>query len=152
MTSATAPCSAQSYDVFIKATPEQIWEAITRPEFSSRFFYGTHVEADLVPGGAFRYYSPDRSSIMNDGTVLESDPPRRLVTTRTTLWSPELAAEPPTRVTWEIEPQPGGFCRLTVIHDELDDSPKTAAAHGGWMLVLSGLKTLLETGEPLSAR
>ncbi|HZQ37332.1 MAG TPA: SRPBCC domain-containing protein, partial [Dehalococcoidia bacterium] len=68
----TASTSSQAYQVFIKATPERIWDAITRPEFTSRYFYGTHVEAELRPGGAFRYYSPDRSSLMNDGTVLES--------------------------------------------------------------------------------
>jgi uncharacterized protein YndB with AHSA1/START domain len=152
MSSPTATNPARTYDVFIKATPERIWEAITRPEFTSRYFLGTLVETDLVPGGVFRYYSPNRAIMTNDGNIIEVDPPRRLVTTRTALWSPELAAEPPTRVTWEIEPQAEGYCHLTVIHDELEAAPKSAAAHNAWMLVLSGLKTLLETGEPLASR
>lgn len=138
MAAETSAHSARTYQVYIKDTPERIWEAITRPEFTSRYFLGTLVEADLVPGGAFRYYAPDRSSLTNDGTVVEVDAPRRLVTTRTALWSPELAGEPPTRVTWEIEPQPGGFCRLTVIHDELEAAPKSAAAHNACDAVRPG--------------
>jgi len=92
-------------------------------------------------------------SMWGDDMVLEADRPRRLVHSWRSLYREDLAAEPPSRVTWEIEPQPGGMTKLTVIHDQLEESPKTAASvSGGWMLVLSGLKTLLETGEPLSDR
>ena len=83
--------------------------------------------------------------------MLEFDPPRRLVHGWQSLYDPELAEEEPSRVTWEIEPQDGGYCKLTVTHDKLEGAPKTAeSVHGeGWMMVLSGLKTLLETGEGL---
>jgi hypothetical protein len=90
-----------------------------------------------------------------DGGILRVDPVdvfRRRGTWRS-LYESELAAEPSSRVTWEIEPQPGGVCKLTVIHDQLEGSPQTAASvSGGWMFVISGLKTLLETGEPLAQR
>jgi uncharacterized protein YndB with AHSA1/START domain len=91
-------------------------------------------------------------SLWADETVSEYDPPRRLVHSWRSLYDPELGAEPASRVTWEIEPADGGVCSLTVVHDQLEQSPKTAAsvAGPGWMFVLSGLKTLLETGESLS--
>ena len=83
--------------------------------------------------------------------MLEFEPPRRLVHGWRSLYNPELAVEEPSRVAWEIEPQEGGFCLLTVTHDQLEGAPKTAASvHGpGWTMVLSGLKSLLETGAPL---
>ncbi len=153
MTTQAATVPAQVYQVFIKAAPERIWEAITKPEFTSRYFYGTLVDAELVPGGKFVYHSADRSFLMGDGKVIESEPPRRLVTTWHALWSPELAAEQPSRVTWEIEPQHGGYCKLTAVHDELEGAPKTATeVAGGWMFIISGLKTLLETGAPLASQ
>lgn len=143
--------TTQVYQVFIRSTPERIWEAITTPEFTRRYFHGSQVDAELRPGGAMRYWSPDRSKLWGDNTVLEVDPPRRLVATWTALWDPDTAVEPPSRVTWEIEPQDGGVCLLTVVHDQLEGSPNTARKVGGqgWMLVLSGLKTLVETGEAL---
>lgn len=82
-----------------------------------------------------------------------SDPPRRLVVTWRSLYDVELAYEPPSRVTWQIEPQDGGYSLLTVTRDQLDSAPKTAAnvASAGWMMVLSGMKTVLETGSSLAA-
>ena len=144
---------AQVYQVFIKATAEQVWDAITKPEFTSRYFFGSRVDTSGEAGTPFRHVAPDGVSLWGDDMVLEADRPRRLVHSWRSLYREDLAAEPPSRVTWEIEPQPGGMTKLTVIHDELEQSPKTAASvSGGWMLVLSGLKTLLETGEPLSDR
>jgi uncharacterized protein YndB with AHSA1/START domain len=144
--------TAQVYQVFVKATPEQIWDAITKPEFTAKYFYGAQVETTGEVGSPFRYHSPDRSTLWGDETVLESDPPRRLVVSWRSLYDPDLAAEAASRVTWEIEPGDEGVCLLTVVHDQLEGAPKTAAsvAGPGWMRVLSGLKTLLETGEPLS--
>ena len=85
-----------------------------------------------------------------DGEVIEADPPRKLVTTWRAVYDPETAAEPHSRVTWEIEPAGEHVTKLTVIHDELEAAPKTAAnVAGGWSYILSGLKTLLETGSPL---
>ena len=143
----------QVYQVFIRATPDQVWDAITRPEFTARYFFGSRVETTGEAGSPFRHRAPDSEELWADDIVLESERPKRLVHTWRALYDPELAAEPPSRVTWEIEPQPGGICRLTVVHDELENSPRTAAGvAGGWMFVISGLKTLLETGEPLAQR
>jgi uncharacterized protein YndB with AHSA1/START domain len=145
-TTATAQ-TTQVYALFIKATPEAIWDAITKPEFTERYFFGAR--NDVSPT-RYRSLGPD-DSVWGDAATLEFDPPRRLVHEWRSLYDPELAGEETSRVTWEIEPQDGGFAKLTVVHDRLEGAPKTAASvSGGWMLVLSGLKTLLETGEPLS--
>ncbi|MCW2977005.1 MAG: Activator of Hsp90 ATPase 1 family protein [Actinomycetia bacterium] len=138
----------QVYQVFIKATPEQIWDAITTPEFTARYFYGARIT--VVPD-SYRALGPNDET-WADEAVLEFEPPRRLVHGWRSLYDPELAVEEPSRITWEIDPQDGGYCSLTVTHDQLEGAPKTAASVGGagWMMVLSGLKTLLETGEPLA--
>jgi uncharacterized protein YndB with AHSA1/START domain len=137
--------TTQVYAVYIKATPEQIWEAITTPEFTERYFHGVRME---IRDG--RRWSSLRDLVW-DEEVLELDPPRRLVHAWTSGYDDELAAEEPSRVTWTIEPQETGSTLLTVVHDRLEGAPKTAAnVYGvGWMFVLSNLKTLLETGEPL---
>jgi uncharacterized protein YndB with AHSA1/START domain len=143
--------TTQVYAVFIKATPEQVWQGITDPDFTEKYFYGGRAHYDLKPGGSYRGMSGDESQELVDGEVLESDPPRRLVHTWRALYDPETAAEPHSRVSWEIEPQDGGFTKLTVVHDRLEEAPKTAlSVAGGWSYVLSGLKTLLETGKPLA--
>ena len=140
----------QVYSLFIRATPEQIWDAITKPEFTAQYFYGSLVDSTFEPGAEFRGWSPDRSQVWVDGEVAESDPPTKLQYTWRALYDEETAAEPRSRVTWQIEPQEGGVSKLTVVHDQLEASPKTAAnVAGGWMYILSGLKTLLETGKPL---
>lgn len=141
---------AQVYQVYIKASPEQIWDAITKPEFTEKYFYGARVETTGETGAPIRYYSPDGKQLWGDDVVIEADRPRKLVMGWRSLYDPELAAEERSRVTWEIEEQPGGVCRLTVIHDQLEGAPKTAASvSGGWMFIISGLKTVVETGEPL---
>jgi uncharacterized protein YndB with AHSA1/START domain len=146
-----AALTTQVYQVFIKATPEAIWDAITKAEFSAKYFHGSLIESTWQPGAAYNGYSPDHAELWVDGEVVETDPPRRLQHTWRSLYNPEAAAEPHSRVTWEIEPQEGGFSLLTVTHDRLEDSPKTAASVSGvgWMFVLSGLKTVLETGASL---
>jgi uncharacterized protein YndB with AHSA1/START domain/DNA-binding transcriptional ArsR family regulator len=145
-----AQAPKQVYQIYIRATPEQIWEAITKPEFTALYFHGSRVETNGTVGTPIRHRAPDGVYLWSDDVILESDPPRRLVQTWRALYDPQLAAEPPSRVTWEIEPQPGGLTKLTVVHDELEHAPKTAAhVGGGWMFILSGLKTLLETGSPL---
>jgi len=144
MSTMTTNQATQVYSIFIKATPEQVWDAITKPEFTERYFYGARIE---LRGG--RRYS-SMGGLDWDEEVLETDPPRRLVHRWVSAWDPEMASEEPSRVTWEIEPQEGGTTKLTVVHDELEAAPKTAAGvAGGWSYVLSGLKTLLETGTPL---
>jgi uncharacterized protein YndB with AHSA1/START domain len=144
----TVATTEQVYQVFIRATPEEIWDAITRPEFTERYFHGARIE-----NSAERHLSigPD-GSVWGDAPIYEYEPPRRLVHGWQSLYDPELAQEEPSRVTWEIEPQEGGFCKLVVIHDRLEGAPRTAESVSGpgWMMVLSGLKTLLETGKPLA--
>ena len=143
----------QVYQVFIQATPEQIWDAITKPEFTAKYFYGSRVDTTAEAGSPFRHIAPDGKTLWGDDVVLESDRPKRFVHTWRSLYDPELATEPASRVTWEIEPQPGGVTKLTVIHDQLEDSPKTSdRVARGWMFIISGLKTLLETGRPLAER
>ncbi len=142
--------TTQAYSVFIRATPEQVWDGITKPEFTARYFYGSVIDSSYEPGTPYTGWAEDRSMQYVDGEVIEADRPRKLVTTWRAMYDPETAAEPNSRVTWEIEPAGEHVTKLTVIHDELEAAPKTAAnVAGGWSFVLSGLKTLLETGEPL---
>jgi uncharacterized protein YndB with AHSA1/START domain len=142
--------ATQVYALWIRATPERIWEAITEPEFTAQYFFGSHVESTLTPGSPIVYHSPDRSQVWVDGVVEEADPPRRLSHTWRSLYDEEATTEEYSRVTWEIREVEGGVSKLTVVHDRLEGAPRTAAnVSGGWMLVLSGLKTLLETGEAL---
>jgi uncharacterized protein YndB with AHSA1/START domain len=163
MTTMTA--TTQVYSVYINATPEAIWDAITKPEWSRRYGYGGDVEVDARAGGAFRVHASEEflaagaPEIVVDGEVLESDPPRKLVQTWRMLMDEEMAAEGFTRLTYEIKPTDYGT-KLTVVH-ELESAPKLAAmvagesedtgAGGGWAYVLSDLKSLLETGKSLAA-
>ena len=149
MTTVTEIHTTQIYNVFIKATPEEIWEAITKPEFTTRYFYGARIE---VTPELRRTFSSDGSEDWGESPVLEYDPPRKLVHGWVSKYNPELAVEEPSRVTWDIESQEGGYTLLTVTHDQLEGAPKTAESVNGvgWMIVLSGLKTLLETGKPLT--
>jgi uncharacterized protein YndB with AHSA1/START domain len=154
--------TAHVYKVFIKATPEAIWEAITQPEWTQRYGYRSIAEYDLRPGGSYRGLATEEFQGMGmppvvvDGEVLEVDPPHKLVHTWRFLWDDDVKAEGPTRVTFEIQPGAGGVTSLTVTH-ELENAPITTAqingeienAGGGWAYVLSDLKTLLETGSTL---
>jgi uncharacterized protein YndB with AHSA1/START domain len=151
VTTTTAP-QTQTYHVFIRTTPQRIWDAITKPEHSAAYLFGALVETTGEPGTPFRYHSPDRTILWGDAMVLDADPPHQLVVSYHALYNPDLATEPASRVTWQIEPDQDGICLLTVVHDQLEDAPRTAerVAGTGWMRVLSGLKTLLETGEALN--
>ena len=164
MTTATNVATVQVYRVWIKATPQAIWDAITKPEWTDRYGYTGLAEYDLRPGGAYRVVAGEAmekagfTGTMVDGEVIEADPPRKLVQTWRLVMDPELEAEGFTRVTYEIE-EADGSTRLTVIHD-LDGAPKLApmvsgelsgtGAGGGWAWILSDLKSLLETGAPLA--
>jgi uncharacterized protein YndB with AHSA1/START domain len=147
MTTVTEINTTQVYQVFIKATPEQIWDAITKPEFTAKYFHGVTIETSPQERRTYQ-----EGELRNVAEVLEWEPPRRLVHSWLSFYDPELAAEEPSRVTWEVAQQEDGTSLLTVIHDRLEGAPKTAenVAGVGWMSVLSGLKTLLETGEPLA--
>jgi uncharacterized protein YndB with AHSA1/START domain len=148
VTTTTAVATTQVYRVFIKATPEEIWEAITNPDFTEKYFYGVRIDTKPELRVTHAY---DGSDTHGEDPVFEWDPPRRLVHGWRSKWNAELSAEESSRVTWEIERGEEGVSLLTVVHDQLEGAPKTAAsvAGPGWMRVLSGLKTLLETGEPL---
>jgi uncharacterized protein YndB with AHSA1/START domain len=145
--STIAALTTQVYSVFIRATPEQIWDAITKPEFTEQYFYGARI--DIRDGRRFT----NVGEMEWDEEVLEEERPSKLVHRFVAAYDPDMGAEEPSRVTWEIEPQDDGITKLTVVHDQLESAPKTAeSVAGGWMYVLSGLKTLLETGEPLAGQ
>ena len=147
---AESPMSApkQVYEIFIRTTPERLWQALTDGELSRQYYFNTEVRSDLEVGKPFQYFGSDGTMHL-DGEIVEIDPPRRLVTTFNALWSPEMAADPPSRITYEIEPM-GATCKLTMIHDGFETETATyREVAGGWSHILSGLKTLLETGEPL---
>src|SRR4029077_13759356 len=134
--------TVQVYQVFIKSTPELIWDAITKPEFTQRYFHGAYVDNTTPELHIAR--GPEGED-WGTAPTFEFAPPRRLVHEWKSLYDPELAAEDASRVTWEIDPQDGGVCKLTIVHDRLEASPKTAVSVSGegWMHVLSGLKTVL---------
>lgn len=135
------------FEIYIKTTPEKLWEAITNTEMRSKYNFGARIKSDLKNGGTFTQSTPD-GSILGEGKNLEVDPPRKLVQTMTALWSDDVKKEGTTRITWEIKPV-GDSCHLTVTHDQLREGANEQL-YGGWPMILSGLKTLLETGELLT--
>jgi uncharacterized protein YndB with AHSA1/START domain len=157
--------TTQIYRVYIKATPQAIWDAITKPEWTAKYGYGGRGEYELRPGGSYRGLTSDEMRSMGapevgvDGEVIEADPPHRLVQTFRMVMDAAMAEEGFTRLTYEIGEGKGGVTTLTVTHD-LTGAPRLATlmsgaledqgAGGGWSYVLSGLKTLLETGQPLT--
>lgn len=170
MSTTTSAVTTQVYRVYIKATPQQVWDAITKPEWTDRYGYGGLANYDLRPGAPYQvapgeamktsgaengYHIPDT---IVDSEVVEADPPRKFVQTWRMLMDDELAAEGFTTITYELQDL-GGSCKLTLVH-ELANAPKLAAlvageneeqgAGGGWAWVLSDLKSLLETGSPLA--
>ena len=136
------------FEIYIKTTPERLWEAITDSDTRAKYNFGVGVETDWSPGSPYRGVHPAAPGPLMEGENLEVDPPRRLVQTFTALWSDEARAEGASRVTWEIEPI-GDSCRLLVTHDQLREGANPEI-YGGWPQILSGLKTLLETGEELT--
>jgi uncharacterized protein YndB with AHSA1/START domain/DNA-binding transcriptional ArsR family regulator len=135
------------YEIYIKTTPERLWQAITNGDDRAKYNFGARVESDWTPGSQYEMSVPG-VIVLGEGEVLEADPPRRLVHTMTALWSDEVKAEGASRVTWEIE-QVADSCRLTVTHDQLREGANDQL-YGGWPMILSGLKTWLETGEVLT--
>ena len=158
---ATTEKTTQVYRIYIKATPEAIWDAITNPEWTQRYGYGGGFDGELRAGGSYRVLTSDEMrahgapDVAVDGEVIEMSPPRRLVLTWRMVMDPDMAAEGYTRLTYEIEASDGGSSKLTVVH-ELEGAPRLAGlvageaeaegAGGGWSWILSDLKSLLETG------
>ncbi len=136
------------FEIYIKTTPERLWEAITNPEMRRKYNFGVAVTSDWTPGSRYEAGSPKAPGLLMEGENLEVDPPRRLVQSFNALWSDEVKAEGTSRVTWEIQPI-GDSCRLTVTHDRLREGANDQL-YGGWPMILSGLKTLLETGQTLT--
>ena len=135
------------FEIYIKTTPERLWEAITDPESRAKYSFGVETHSEWTPGSSYESSVPGVIDIAK-GENLEVDPPRRLVQSFTALWSDEVKAQGTSRVTWEIE-QVGDSCLLTVTHDQLREGAN-GEVYGGWPQILSGLKTLLETGENLT--
>jgi uncharacterized protein YndB with AHSA1/START domain len=136
------------FEIYIKATPERLWEAITNPEIRAKYNFGAAVQSEWKVGARFEMGVPEPHLVLGEGTVLEVDPPRRLVHTMIAFFSDEAKAEGETRVTWDIEPV-GDSCRLTLTHDQMRENANEQI-YGGWPMILSGLKTWLETGELLT--
>jgi len=136
------------FEIYIRTTPERLWQALTDPETRAKYHFGSRVESDWSPGSAYRLVHAGSPGPLMDGTNLEVDPPRRLVQTLVAHWSEDSEREGTTRVIWEIEPV-GDSCRLTVTHDQLRENADPHL-YGGWPMVLSGLKTWLETGQELT--
>jgi uncharacterized protein YndB with AHSA1/START domain len=137
------------YVTFIRTTPEKLWDALTKPEFTRIYWYDMWQDCDWREGSSWKLMFPD-GRIADQGTILVSDKPKRLVIAWRNEWKPELKAEGPSRATFEIEPA-GSAVKLTVTHEtSVADSKVIEAVSGGWPLILSGLKSLLETGEKLA--
>jgi uncharacterized protein YndB with AHSA1/START domain len=136
------------FEIYIKTTPERLWEAITDSELRRKYNFGVAVESDWTVGSRYESHHPMGDGPLAEGENLEVDPPRRLVQSFTALWSDDVKAEGTSRVTWEIEPV-GDSCSLTVTHDQMREDAN-AEIYGGWPMILSGLKTVLETGETLT--
>jgi uncharacterized protein YndB with AHSA1/START domain/DNA-binding transcriptional ArsR family regulator len=137
------------FEIYIRTTPERLWEAITDPELRAKYNFGAGVQSDWTPGSHFEMAHTGAGLVLGEGENVEVDPPRRLVQRCTMLWSDEVKSEGPSRITWEIESIADDSCRLTVTHDELREGANPEL-YGGWPMILSGLKTLLETGDQLT--
>ena len=135
------------FEIFIKTTPEQLWKALIDPKLRAQYSFGVETHSDWTNGSSYTAAVPGVIDIAA-GENLEVDPPNRLVQSFNALWSDEVKAQGPSRVTWEIE-QVEDSCRLTVVHDRLPEGANPEL-YGGWPMILSGLKTLLETGESLT--
>src|SRR4030088_2658155 len=136
------------FEIYIKTTPERLWEAITDIEIRSKYNFGARISSDWTPGSRYEMREPAHDGLLGEGENLELDPPRRLVQRMVALGGDDVKSEGPSRITWEIEPV-GDSCRLTVTHDELREGANDEL-YGGWPMILSGLKTFLETGELLT--
>ncbi|HEY5109290.1 MAG TPA: SRPBCC family protein [Acidimicrobiales bacterium] len=138
----------KQYELYIKTTPDLLWLAIVDPDIRAKYNFGARMSSDWTPGASIEVRSPDGAVVLGTGEVLEADPPTRLVHTLVAHWSAEVEAEGASRATWDVEPV-GDSCRLLLTHDQLRDGAN-AELYGGWPMILSGLKTWLETGELLT--
>jgi uncharacterized protein YndB with AHSA1/START domain len=136
------------YEIYIRTTPERLWQAITDPEIRAKYNFGMAPHSSWQVGDPIEMTAEKAPGPLGEGRVLEVDPPRRLVHTMTALWGEDVKAEGESRVSWEISPV-GDSCQLVVTHDQLREGANDQL-YGGWPMILSGLKTWLETGELLT--
>jgi uncharacterized protein YndB with AHSA1/START domain len=136
------------FEIYIRTTPERLWEAITDGETRSKYQFGARITSEWTTGSRFEMSGPGNPGLLGEGENLEVDPPRRLVQTMVALWDDDVKSEGTSRITWEIEPV-GDSCKLVVTHDQLRENANEQL-YGGWPMILSGLKTWLETGELLT--
>jgi uncharacterized protein YndB with AHSA1/START domain len=136
------------FEIYIKTTPQRLWKAITEPEQRRQYNFGAGVFSDWKPGSSYTMSARNGTFALGEGEILEVDPPRRLVQSMRALWSDDVKSEGTSRITWEIEPI-GDSCRLTITHDQLREGGNDQL-YGGWPMILSGLKTWLETGKRLT--
>jgi uncharacterized protein YndB with AHSA1/START domain len=134
------------FEIYIKTTPERLWEAITNSEMRGKYNFGAHIQSDWTEGSRMEQRAGDM--LLGEGQNIVVDPPHRLVQTMTALWGDDVKSEGTSRITWEIEPV-GDSCHLKLTHDQLREGANEQL-YGGWPMILSGLKTLLETGELLT--
>jgi uncharacterized protein YndB with AHSA1/START domain/DNA-binding transcriptional ArsR family regulator len=145
---AVSEVPAHVYVVFIQTTPERIWDALTQSAFTEQYYFASTVESEWTDGADYEYLIQGQQAIT--GKVLEAVPPSRLSMTFDAQWDEHVAPDPPSRITWEIEAVGDELCKLTVVHDGFESETATyGQVAGGMPLILSGLKTLLETGTPL---
>jgi uncharacterized protein YndB with AHSA1/START domain len=137
------------FEIYIRTTPERLWEAITDPEQRARYNFGSTYTSDFSPGSRIEVSHPKADGLLGEGENLEVDPPRKLVQSMVALWSDEAKAEGTSRVTWEIEPVGDDSCLLRLTHDQLREGA-SEEVYGGWPMILSGLKTWVETGQELT--
>jgi len=136
------------FEIYIRTTPERLWEAITDPAIRAKYHFGSTIASDWTPGSRYTLNHDGADGPLVEGENLVVEPPLRLVQSMHATWSEDAAREATSRVTWEIEPV-GDSCRLTVTHDQLSDAAPEEI-YGGWPMILSGLKTWLETGQTLT--
>ena len=136
------------FEIYIRTTPERLWEAITDPDIRAKYHFGVSARSDWAEGSGYQLTHPSSEAALAEGENLVVDPPRKLVQSMKVLWSDAASAEATSRVTWEIEPV-GDSCRLIVTHDQLREGAPEEI-YGGWPMILSGLKTWLESGQQLT--
>ena len=149
MPEAESSALQHDYEIFIRTTPDALWDAITSGEQTRRYFHGTRIESEWRVGAAVIYHSSHAGNIAVDGEVRHVERTRRLSYTWNVRYDPERSGEAPSLVTWKIEPV-GDTCRLTLTHQFSEPSKTFREVKSGWNAILSSLKSLLETGEPLA--
>ncbi len=143
----TDTASTFTYVTFIRTTPDQLWSAVTDPEFMKKYWFGMQIQTDWKTGSSWNLMFPD-GRLADGGEIVEIDPPRRLVLKWRNHWKPELKSEGDSLFTMDLETLDGGAVKLSITHTmDHSESKFIQAVSGGWPLILSNLKSLIEIGE-----